>query len=121
MSAELVNSVAFICRHFWCDVHWERSHDGPRMLREHLNRAHLVRHIDGGPPIGLAPIVAGKNTTRAAVLDLDSHKGEVDWPDMVAIGKRLADRLNAHGLRAIPFRSSGGKGIHLILLWNGPQ
>lgn len=92
-----------------------------------LTAAMVRGHLLGGkyPRIGLAHIIPGTAVTRVAVLDLDSHprgtrKG-VDWPTMVATAQRIQDALLARGQRVTPFRSSGGAGVHLYLMWDDPQ
>jgi hypothetical protein len=81
----------------------------------------LLAHVVGGLARGVCPIKAGESTTRLALLDLDSHKGETPWEDMAAAAEKVATAMEEFGLRAIPFRSSGGKGIHLFALWDEPQ
>jgi hypothetical protein len=71
--------------------------------------------------VGLAPIVPGESTTRIAVLDFDSHKGEVGWDDMRSLAGHVAGHLASFGYAPITFRSSGGHGIHILLLWEEPQ
>ncbi|EML1597793.1 PriCT-2 domain-containing protein [Burkholderia cenocepacia] len=40
---------------------------------------------------------------------------------MQAAALRIMARLEAAGLRPIPFRSSGGAGLHIYMLWDEPQ
>lgn len=89
--------------------------------REPITEARLAEHLNGGPARGVCPIKAGESVTLAALLDLDSHKGETSWADMVDVALRVMAALESGGLRAIPFRSSGGRGIHLFMLWDAPQ
>jgi len=89
--------------------------------KQPLTQERLLVHLGDGPARGLCPIRAGESTTMVALLDLDSHKGEVDWPQMVEVGQRLIEALAARGLVAHPWRSRGGRGIHLILVWAEPQ
>jgi hypothetical protein len=56
-----------------------------------------------------------------ALYDLDAHRGETLWPEMVAVAQRLIEALAARGLVAHPWRSRGGRGIHLIVIWEAPQ
>ena len=94
---------------------------GVQWTRQPLTEERLRDHLGAGPARGLCPIRAGESTTMVALLDLDSHKGEVDWPQMVEVGQRLIEALAALGLVAHPWRSRGGRGIHLILVWAEPQ
>lgn len=104
------------------DVTAVRIADGTsRWTNEPLTKPRLLAHLSGGPGRGVCPIKVGQSTTRLALLDLDSHKGETDWPGMVQVAEGLISALSKAGLRAIPFRSSGGRGIHLFMLWDEPQ
>ena len=57
--------------------------EGSRWTDERLTAERLTKHITAGPGRGCCPIKAGEITTRLALLDLDSHSGETDWPGMV--------------------------------------
>lgn len=90
--------------------------------KDNLTLARTVRHIEGTAARGCCPIKAGENTVQCAVLDFDSHKGETNQADMFKAAQGVAQRLaDFDGLFANPWRSSGGRGIHLIYLWNTPQ
>lgn len=94
----------------------------PARIDSPLTDARMLRHVDGGPRVGAVPIKAGESTTRVGVLDLDSHKGEVSWGDMQALALQVMDKAAGDaGLRLVPFRSSGGNGMHLYALWGAPQ
>lgn len=96
--------------------------DGKQLwTAEALTDDRLRKHLNGGPARGVSPIKAGESTTMLGLFDLDSHKGETPWADMVEIGQRLIDALDERGAPAVAFRSSGGKGIHVLLLWDAPQ
>lgn len=104
------------------DVHWKKVQGKPPfMVRERLNDMDLDLHLDGGSARGVCPIKAGESTTTVAVLDLDSHKGETSWEEMIDITSDVSDYFSAKGCTAIPFSSSGGKGVHLYFLWDEPQ
>jgi hypothetical protein len=110
-----------IARHCWRGVHWSRSpSEAPRCVREPLKISHLEAHLDAGPYVGLAPITPGTSTTQVAVLDLDDHGGAFGWEKMVDVAKRIAVAFPPT-LRPHLFRSSGGKGIHIYLLWSEQQ
>ena len=81
----------------------------------------IQKHVDGGAPVGLCPIHPGESTTCTALLDFDSHKGEVPWPQMAAKALTVVLKARERGLQPIAFRSSGGNGIHLLFVWNEPQ
>ena len=87
-----------------------------------LTTERLAQHLNGGPARGTCPIKEGESVTMVAVLDFDSHKGEVPWARMCLVASGVADAMGAAwGLWPVAFRSSGGRGIHLILLWEQAQ
>jgi hypothetical protein len=89
--------------------------------RDALNLERMLQHVTGGTARGVCPILEGECTTRLGLLDFDSHGGETPWHEMVAVADRVVDGLTAVGLQPIAFRSSGGRGIHLFVLWDEPQ
>ena len=102
--------------------HWVVPPGGaPSHRRSLLTEALLDGHLNGGHRVGACPIERGQNTTRLALFDLDSHGGEVDWSTMCGVASEIIASAASHGLRAIPVRSSGGQGIHLLFMWNDPQ
>ena len=116
----LIDAVERIASYFWTGVHWEKTAGGMRMVREPLKPQHLERHINGGS-VGLAPIVPGTSTTRVLVLDLDSHKGELGWDQMREVGGGITRLLRNRGMRPFAVRSSGGRGLHIYLVWRDEQ
>lgn len=103
------------------DVTARKGSNGSYWTDESLTLERLEQHVNGGPARGLCPIREGQSVTSVACLDFDSHKGEIDWARMTAVVERVCDRLAVAGLRPHPWRSSGGNGIHVILLWEAPQ
>jgi len=80
----------------------------------------VTEHVQGRH-CGVYFISEGESVTRLAVLDLDSHGGETSFEQMVLVAQRLIDALELRGLRAVPWRSSGGRGIHLWMIWDQAQ
>jgi len=106
------------------DVCWCREPGEEPKLMKHvkLGDAQLRQHVGGaGPVYGAAPILPGESTARIALFDLDSHDGETDWQGMVDAARRIIDVAEMVGLAPIPFRSTGGRGIHLYFVWDAPQ
>ncbi|OZI58722.1 VapE domain-containing protein [Bordetella genomosp. 1] len=103
------------------DVCWRKTDDGPRRVDAELTDARLLAHVNGGPAYGAAPILPGQSVTMLGVLDFDSHKGDTPWSEMQAAAARVARALEGQGGQPVAFRSSGGHGIHLYLLWDAPQ
>ena len=95
--------------------------DGSRWTSDPITRTNLTEHLTGGKPRGVCPIKQGEDTIRLALFDLDSHKGEVPWGGMTEVAGRLIDTLELCGYRPVTWRSSGGKGIHIFVIWDEPQ
>ncbi|WP_175982567.1 VapE domain-containing protein [Caballeronia zhejiangensis] len=112
--APIVSRV--VTSHCWIKRDGKLSH-----TKQPLTTAKLLHHVNGGPAYGAAQIEPGTSTTRIALLDLDSHKGETPWHEMQSTAQNVLDALAESNLRGIPFRSSGGAGLHIYLLWNEPQ
>lgn len=89
--------------------------------RKPLSDAAMIEHFSGRERYGAYLMEKGSTTTRVALLDLDSHKGETPWPEMQRVALALVEHLERAGCRPIPFRSAGGAGIHLLMLWDEPQ
>src|SRR5688572_27263746 len=100
---------------------WSKGKNGPRHKKRPLTEAVLKCHFNGGPAVGASPIAPGTSTTRVALLDLDSHKGETPWDDMVDTADSIERVLDMQGMKTTAYRSSGGQGIHLFLLWEQAQ
>ncbi len=94
-----------------------------RMLwtSERLTDALVLIHLNGGVSRGVCPITEGESTTRLGMLDLDSHHGETSWEGMTAAAIEVMSALAGEGLKPIAFRSSGGRGIHIFILWDKTQ
>lgn len=104
------------------DVCWVARPDRPPLLsKERLTRQKIEKHLNGGPYFGAAFVLPGTSTTRVGLLDLDSHKGEIVWPEMVRLADILCKTLAEHGCHPMVFRSSGGQGIHVYVLWEEEQ
>lgn len=89
--------------------------DGP------LTGARVSEHLTGYMGCGVGFIAPGESTTRLALFDLDAHNGETSFSEMMATANRLCARLEAIGLPPTVFRSSGGSGIHIWILWDSHQ
>lgn len=122
MSREhLLKVIAPLVERVRADHHAMKGANGTVCLKEPLTRAHLLKHLDGGPPRGTYVIKPGESTTRVALLDLDSHKGQTPWAEMVVYADVLCDEAAKRGLRPTVFRSTGGHGIHIYAIWDEPQ
>lgn len=87
----------------------------------------LKRHMNGvdGPTHkhwrGLGKdIMRGDGTTHFTVLDFDNHDGTTPDEDMLRIVRAVSDRMRMLTETGIPhkvFRSSGGKGFQIWIMW----
>lgn len=119
---QLAKQLAPLIERVRTDVTATRTDAGHMIwTKEALTETRLRQHLGEGRPRGVCPIRAGESTTRVAVFDLDSHRGETPWPEMLAAAASLVDALEARGFLPVVFRSSGGRGVHVILLWQYDQ
>lgn len=87
-----------------------------------ITRERLAQHLNGGPARGVCPIREGESVTMVGLLDFDSHRGEVSWAAMSEVVARVADTLEmVYGMEPMLFRSSGGNGVHLYVMWEVAQ
>jgi hypothetical protein len=119
--SELNAVVSLIAKHMHTGHHWRKGAKGIAIAKRALTRKDVEDHVERGVSVGLCPIAPGTSTTRAALLDLDSHGGETPWDSMVEVAQRLHAALLKAGLEANPYRSTGGNGIHLLMLWDTAQ
>ena len=94
---------------------------GSVWTKEPLSDMLMAKHLNGGPARGCAFIKPGQKVTMVSTLDLDSHKGEVPWGKMAEIAGSIMDALELLGMHPQAFSSSGGNGIHIIVIWGTPQ
>jgi hypothetical protein len=105
------------------DITWRKKRSGATVCERDvpLTPKRINQHLSGGDAVGVCPIREGESTIELALLDLDSHKGETPWEEMEKHTVRVCGRLEDLGCHPIPFRSSGGKGVHIYLIWKEPQ
>jgi len=89
--------------------------------KEPLTDLMMAKHLNGGPARGCAFIKPGQSSTMVSTLDLDSHKGEVSWEVMCQVAQGIMEVLVFMGAHPVAFSSSGGNGIHIIVVWGTPQ
>lgn len=100
---------------------WVKTDAGPRRINERLDDFKIAEHVAGRKAYGACPIAPGEKNCRVALLDLDAHRGETDWSTMLDTARAVAFVLEQEGYVPILFRSSGGNGVHIYLLWDEPQ
>ena len=118
MSLDILDPIIDRCHRGHC---WKRTDQGPRRLEEPLTPSHVSRHLTGRAAFGVCPLAPGSSTVRLALLDFDSHKGETSPERMTEIVLEVMERCRDLGLAPIPFRSSGGNGMHVFFIWDAPQ
>lgn len=89
--------------------------------REALTDVRLKRHLAGDKPRGVCPIREGESTTRVGLFDLDSHRGETPFEEMLLVSTVLYSRLEDQGYYPIRWTSSGGRGVHVCVVWDEDQ
>lgn len=118
----LVGALHPITSRVRTDVTAVKANGKQAWTNEPLTRERLMRHVNGvGPARGCCPIKEGESVTMVGLYDLDSHKGELTWAQMAEWAERISNAAQMVGLEPIPFRSSGGNGIHLLFIWDEPQ
>lgn len=118
---ELIAALEPLVRRVRTDVTAKKDANGMSWTREPLTEQRLAKHLNGGPARGVCPIKAGESVTMVGLLDLDSHKGESTWDEMAEAAQRVVEELEARFMAPVCFRSSGGRGIHIYVLWDEPQ
>lgn len=103
------------------DISAARAGKAMFKTNDKLNRTRVAQHLDGGTVRGIYFMSEGESTTRLAVIDIDDHTGECGWARVCAAAEKLITECRAAGLHPHPWRSGGGKGIHLWFLWDAPQ
>lgn len=89
---------------------------GNRLVREPLPTDPLPERF------GLYPIAPGDDRTRIGVLDFDDHGDPpLGWDAVVDAARPVIEHLRALGAEPAAFRSSGGRGVHVWLVWDDLQ
>jgi len=71
---------------------------------------------------GVYPVAPGDDRTRIGVLDFDNHGDPpLDWAAICVVAAPVIAHLAALGHHPMPFRSTGGAGIHVWLVWDDLQ
>lgn len=121
MTTDLLPALEPLTSRVRTDVTATRTERGMIWTREALTEVRLRRHLSGEQPRGCCPIKAGESTTRVALLDLDSHKGETTFEVMLDVTGRVCEALSAAGFSPVPWTSSGGRGVHIYMVWDEAQ
>lgn len=120
-STDLIAALQPLVRRVRTDVTAVKGKAGMAWTREPLTEQRLAKHLNGGPARGVCPIKAGESVTMVGLLDLDSHQGESTWEQMAETALRVVAELESRFMAPVCFRSRGGRGIHIYVLWGEPQ
>jgi hypothetical protein len=93
----------------------------PSRINEPLGDDKVAAHLDGRQRFGVCPMTPGTDTTMLGLLDFDDHAGQLDFATMRATAELVANSLTLDGYTPLLFRSTGGKGIHLFVLFDTAQ
>ena len=89
----------------------------PQRRRFGMDAARL--HLANAPNYGF--YVIDENKTRALVFDLDDHDNELPFRDVAEKAKLIVKLLMSSSLKPIMFRSGGGAGVHVWVIFEKPQ
>ena len=89
--------------------------------RHPLDATRINEHFAGTTGCGVGFIIPGTSTTRLALLDLDDHRGDTPADTMTATAGALCVQLEVFGIQPTVFKSSGGRGLHIWMLWDSEQ
>lgn len=104
------------------DVTWRKHNEKTRCERERPLTEELLReHLRGYHLHGVCPLKENESAVEIALLDLDSHFGELEWEEMKFVALKVIKALEEKGIKPVAFRSSGGRGVHLFMIWDKPQ
>lgn len=123
MSNEIALALQPLTSRVRTDVTATKNKEGVSIWTDQsLTHNRLVSHIENKKARGVCPIREGQTTTAVALLDLDSHQGETSWLTMLTVAREIQTHAqDFYGLQAVPFSSSGGRGIHLYFLFDQQQ
>ena len=107
---------AHIKRQVWP---WSKGKSDWGSVREPLPANWQQHHMANGPHYGTY-FVSG-DRCHAAMIDIDDHEGSLGWPRVTEIAGDLLNALDEVGLIGLPFRSRGGAGINIWMIWDEPQ
>lgn len=121
MTPDLLPALQPLVSRVRTDVTAAKTERGMVWTREALTEARQRRHLSGEMSRGCCPIKAGESTVRMALLDLDSHRGETPWEEMKAATARVCEALSTARFKPVPWRSTGGRGVHIYMVWAEDQ
>lgn len=104
------------------DVCWMKAPgEPPKSVKSPLTDSRIQKHLTTDIAFGCCPIKAGESTTRVAVFDIDDHAKTLAPAVMLESLNKICGALDWEGYSPQCFRSRGGYGIHVALIWDAPQ
>lgn len=92
---------------------------GYRLVNHPASAAVIDAHAEGKQSIMLYTNIGDK--TRVGAFDIDDHAKNLPLEQKSDVTRRLTDALIADGMKPHVFRSGGGYGGHIFLLFKEPQ
>ena len=105
-----------IKRHKWP---WSKSKEDWGTVKEPLPENWQETHLANGPHYGTHFVLGDR--CHAAMIDIDDHDGTRGWQWVTEVAADIMDALDAVGMVGHPFRSRGGKGINIWMIWADTQ
>ncbi|MDS9467972.1 VapE family protein [Paracoccus sp. MBLB3053] len=98
----------------WTDSEGRQKY---RYVNKPITADLITDHCNGGVPLGMFSQTQGSAYSPALVFDIDDKAGE-NWPQVQDAARALVAVLTGYGLSCMVFRSGGGHGIHIWVLWD---
>lgn len=84
-----------------------------------LTDADITAHLTTASSASIYPLVG--NYTQIGVFDVDDHEELAGWKSVESYTQRITNALDSRSVHYAVYRSGGGQGIHVWVLWRSPQ
>ena len=98
---------------------WSKGKEDWGTVKEPLPDGWQETHLANGPYYGTHFVLGDR--CHAAMIDIDDHDGTRGWQWVTEVAADIMDGLDAVGMVGHPFRSRGGKGVNIWMIWAEPQ
>ena len=119
-SAPFVEALLPLCRRLRHTAYHKQSGAKRNTFPEPMTPELLAEHVTGPERYGLYFIEHGSEVTQAACIDIDDHERRFPLTTLLAAAKRIIKHL-PDTLKAHPWLSSSGHGVHLWFVWDTAQ
>ena len=98
-------------------------HDGQgwATVKSALSKSQYLRHLSGDARYGVPLVKQGTGSTMMAMIDIDDHDGTAGWEKVSRWASQILDVLDDVGLQGNCYRSGGGNGINIWIMFDSPQ